>query len=122
MAVFMWMDGVPGRPGWDGWFQVDSFHFGGQPSPGGSAGVRPSEANTASVLKQNDASSSAIMLRSIRGDIGAASLWLSGENDVPLYQIDMTDAIVTAYVGSRSGAEHFQLSFAKATWTRATSP
>jgi type VI protein secretion system component Hcp len=119
MAAFMWMEGVPGRPDWDGWFEVASAQFGGQGVRGNSATSGHNQTNTLNVSRRTDASSPAIMQRCVRGNIGAASLWFSGENDVPLYQVDMTEAIVAgcSHTGS---TEQLQLSFATATWRRAT--
>ena len=120
MALFMWIDGVPGRPGWDDWFEVISCQFGDEGMHRDGATGGQTQTNTVNVTKRTDASSSAILLRNVHGDVGAASLWASGENDIPLYQFDMTDAIVSAYRHDGSDAEQFQLAFAKGTSRRAT--
>jgi type VI protein secretion system component Hcp len=121
MAAFMWIEGIPGRPGWDGWFEINSFDFGSRGNPSGASG-QTAQFKTARVSKQVDSSSTAIMQRCARGDMGAASFWMSGENDVPLMQIDMTDAIITSCQTAGSDAEQFSLSFATAVSRMADNP
>jgi type VI protein secretion system component Hcp len=125
MAAYMWIEGVPGRPGWDDWFEVDSFDFGGQGGGGGGVGGGGSGTgrvsfNTANARKRSDVSSPAIWQRCVHGDQGAASLWVSDKNGAALYQYDMTDAIVASVQYGGSDRETFSLNFAKITFTRAT--
>jgi hypothetical protein len=103
----MWIDGVPGRPGWDGWFAIESVHL-----PGGTR----LQSGTTTVSKNTDSfSSPAIVRRLINGTKGPASIWAGTDNDVGIFQIDLTNALVTSFHSARDQMEVFVLSFTKAT-------
>ncbi len=112
MALYMWMEGVPGRPGWDGWFEINSFHFNSGNKDARYGGLNAGR--SANVSKGIDGSSAAILRLSLYGKPGPASVW-SGE-DTSHLQLDMEGALVTAY--HHNGAvEHFEVSFTKVTYT-----